>query len=183
MCVCVWHISHSPKPVMLGVLLRMPKAKAKQAPTNATKTGKKARQAKPALRKPRTTPLQKKEAWVIFPTGCGALFSARTTPQPLQNPGATLVEPSWSLTSGLPCWEKTQKHKKQNKKHLNNKGYPQNTPRFQDPVNPGAILKAKLMDMRRVLGSPRRHETTELDWELFTYGWAEHVDQGSPYFP
>ena len=43
------------------------------------------------------------------PTACGALFSARTTPQPSQNLvepswnlGGTLVEPSWNLASGPP---------------------------------------------------------------------------------
>ena len=45
-----------------------------------------------------TSPPKTKEAQVISPTACGALFSARTTPQPSQN----LVEPSWNLTSGPP---------------------------------------------------------------------------------
>ena len=33
---------------------------------------------------------------MISPTACGALFSARTTPQPSE----TFVEPSWNLSSG-----------------------------------------------------------------------------------
>ena len=43
-----------------------------------------------------------KEAQVISPTACGALFSARTTPQPSQN----LVEPWWnpSGTAVEPWW-------------------------------------------------------------------------------
>ena len=56
------------------------------------------------------------------PTACGALFSARTTPQSSQNlvelwwnPSGTLVEPSWNLTSGPPrttpepIWAETPK--------------------------------------------------------------------------
>ena len=62
---------------------------------------------------------------MISPTACGALFSARTTLQPSQklvelveppwNPGGTLVEPSWNLTSGPlrttpePIWAETPK--------------------------------------------------------------------------
>ena len=59
---------------------------------------------------------------MISPTACGALFSARTTPQPSQNlvepswnPGEILVEPSWNLTSGPPrttpepIWAETPK--------------------------------------------------------------------------
>ena len=41
----------------------------------------------------------KKEAQVISPTARGALFSARTTPQPSQN---LLVEPSWNPRGALP---------------------------------------------------------------------------------
>ena len=65
---------------------------------------------------------KKKEAQVTSPTACGALFSARTTPQPSQNlvepwwsPGRTLVEPSWNLTSRPPrttpelIWAETPK--------------------------------------------------------------------------
>ena len=63
-------------------------------------------------------PLKKAEAQVISPTACGALFSARTTPQPSQNlmepswnPGGTLVEPWWNLTSRHPepIWAETPK--------------------------------------------------------------------------
>ena len=59
---------------------------------------------------------------MISPTACGALFSARNTPQPWQprgtrvwNPSGTLVEPLWNLTSGPPrttpepIWAKTPK--------------------------------------------------------------------------
>ena len=51
---------------------------------------------------------------MISPTACGALFSARTTPTS-RNPGGTLVEPSWNLTSGPPrttpepIWAETPK--------------------------------------------------------------------------
>ena len=60
---------------------------------------------------PVAIPPQKKgkKAQVISPTECGALFSARTTPQPSQNlvepwwnPGGTLVEPSWNPRGTLP---------------------------------------------------------------------------------
>ena len=69
---------------------------------------------------------------MISPTACGALSSARTTPQPSQNLvepswnltfvepswnlGGTFVEPSWNLTSGPPritpepIWAETPKH-------------------------------------------------------------------------
>ena len=43
-------------------------------------------------------PPPKKRAQVISPTACGALFSARTTPQPSQN----LEEPWWSPGGTLP---------------------------------------------------------------------------------
>ena len=60
-----------------------------------------------------------KKDQVISPTACGALFSARATPQQILverswNPGGTLVEPSWNLTSGpprttpQPIWAETQ---------------------------------------------------------------------------
>ena len=65
---------------------------------------------------------QIKQALVISATSCGALFGARTTPQPSQNlvepswnPGGTLVEPSWNLISGSPrttpepIWAETPK--------------------------------------------------------------------------
>ena len=65
---------------------------------------------------------EKVKAQVISPTACGALCSARTTPQPSQNlvepwwnPAGNLVEPSWNLTSGPPrttpepIWAETQK--------------------------------------------------------------------------
>ena len=45
---------------------------------------------------------KKKQAQVLSPTACGALFSARTTPQPLWNPGGTLVEPWWNPRGTLP---------------------------------------------------------------------------------
>ena len=43
------------------------------------------------------------------PTACGALFSARATPQPSQNPRGTLVEPWWNCGGTLvePSWINT----------------------------------------------------------------------------
>ena len=67
---------------------------------------------------PPPPPKKKKNAQVTSPTACGALSSARTTPQPSQNlvepwwnPRGTLVEPSWNLTSGPrePIWAETPK--------------------------------------------------------------------------
>ena len=53
---------------------------------------------------------------VVSPTACGALFSARTTPQPSQirvepswNPGGTLVEPWWNPPELI--WAETPKLK------------------------------------------------------------------------
>ena len=66
----------------------------------------------------RTPPQKKKRAQVISPTACGALFSARTTPQPSQNlvepswnPGKTLVEPYLraARTTPEPIWAETPK--------------------------------------------------------------------------
>ena len=51
----------------------------------------------------RTVAATKQIAQVISPTACGALFSARTTPQPSQwNPRGTLVEPWWNPRGTLP---------------------------------------------------------------------------------
>ena len=62
---------------------------------------------------PTTKKRGEKKAQVISPTAYGALFSARTTPQPWQNlgepwwnPGGTLVAPWWNPSGTLvePWW-------------------------------------------------------------------------------
>ena len=57
----------------------------------------------------------KKQAQVISPAACGALFQCSHHPASLAEPRGTLVEPSWNLASGSPrttpepIWAETPK--------------------------------------------------------------------------
>ena len=117
---------------------------------------------------------------MISPTACGALVSARTTPQPSHswnpggtpvepqwNPGGTLVEPSWNLTSGPPrttpepIWAQTPKLWKKENLELSGKAF------CVIPVKPSCKSLAKLAS--EALGCSNRNKGQELREAEYTH--------------